>query len=76
MNNIRNYALILSLAGNVVFAYLLNDGALLKAWKPTAPQQVEEYLPAVIKADVPDGIRIASKPCDHIEELATGRACR
>ena len=74
MNNLRNYALILSLAGNVVFAYMLHDGALLKAWKPTAPQ-AEEYLPAVIRADAPDGIRIASK-CDHIEELATGRACR
>jgi len=73
MNNIRNYALILSLAGNVVFAYLLHDGALLKAWKQQ--QETEQYLPAVIKADVPDGIRIASK-CDHIEELATGRACR
>ena len=73
MNNLRNYALILSLAGNVVFAYLLHDGALLKAWKQQ--QEVEQYLPAVIKADAPDGIRIASK-CDHIEELATGRACR
>ena len=73
MSNLRNYALILSLAGNVIFAYLLHDGALLKAWKQQ--QEVEQYLPAVIKADVPDGIRIASK-CDHIEELATGRACR
>jgi hypothetical protein len=74
MNNIRNYALILSLAGNVVFAYLLHDGALLKAWKQQ--QETEHYLPDVIRAGAPDGIKIAIKPCDYIGELATGMACQ
>lgn len=76
MTNLRNYALLLSLAANAATGYLLADGALLKAWKRSRP----DYLPPVVyeqaEAAMPQGIKVASKPCDQIAMLAEGRSCQ